>query len=84
MKYEILEAHCVFEDEKLTEVAVLWADKELVRATCITSQYSMGYDTILESDVVSPQLFQKAAGRGMYLDESKKKKYFPGKRNWSR
>lgn len=84
MNYQILEAHVVFENNKLKEVAVLWADKEFVRATSITSEPSAGYETLGSGSEVSPKLLQRVAGRGSYLDDKRKKKYFPGKRNWSR
>jgi len=84
MNYKILEAHCVFENDKLKEVAVLWADKEQVRATSITSEPNAGYETLGSGSEISPQLLQRAAGGGSYLDDKRKKKYFPGKRNWSK
>ncbi len=84
MNYQILEAHCVFENDKLKEVAVLWDDKGSVRGTFLTNEYSLGYDVLGSGSEISPQLLKRAAGRGRYLDDKRKKKYFPGKRNWSR
>ena len=84
MSYKILEAHVVFENDQLKEVAVLWDDKGAVRATYSNSTPKMGYDFLLPRDEVSPKLLQRVAGQGSYVDEQRKKKYFPGKRNWSR
>lgn len=84
MSYKILETHCIFENEKLTEVAVLWDDNGNVRATYSTLNPKSGYKSLTVNDVISPQLFQNVAGGGSYLDDKQKRKYFPGKRNWSR
>lgn len=84
MPNKILETHCVFENEKLEEVAVLWDDNGSVRATYSTSNNASGFDSLKPHDTVSPELFKRIARTGMYIDEARRKKYFPGKRNWSR
>ncbi|WP_372648238.1 hypothetical protein [Draconibacterium sp.] len=84
MTYKILESHCVFENEKLKEVAVLWDDNGFVRATYSTLDPRAGYANLSETDGITPKLLQRVAGGGSYVDEARRKKYFPGKRNWSR
>jgi len=84
MNYTILETHLVFEDNKLKEVAVLWDDHGSVRATYSTLNLRAGYQSISSTDDISQNLFQRVAAGGCYIDESRRKKYFPGKRNWSR
>jgi len=84
MSYEIIETHCVYENGKLKEVVVLWADNKRVRATCSTNKPCSGYHFLMPDDVISPDLIQRVAATGSYIDEDMKKKYFPGKRNWSR
>lgn len=84
MSYTIQEAHLTFDNEKLSEVAVLWEDGGSVRATYSTLNPKAGYSTITSKDEITPHLLQRVAGGGSYLDEAQKKKFFPGKRNWSR
>jgi hypothetical protein len=85
MDYEILEAHLVYtETGKLKEVAVLWNDHGNVRATYSTLNPRPGYQNLTSNDAISPHLLQKVAAGGSYVDEERRKKYFPGKRNWSR
>ncbi len=84
MNYQIIETHIIYENGKLKEVAVLWADGEYVRATYITNQPISGYSFIMPNDRLSDELLQKAAAGGRYVDEKRKKKYFGGRRNWSR
>lgn len=84
MSYKILETHVVFENNQLKEVAVLWDDNGAARATYAINTPTAGYGFITPTDCISWQLFQRVAGAGMYLDDKRKKKYFPGKRNWSR
>lgn len=84
MSYKILETHCVFENDKLKEVAVLWDDNGSVRATYSTLNPRAGYEILTAKDAISPQLLQRVAGGGSYVDEDRRKKYFPGKRDWSR
>lgn len=83
MSYKILETHCVFENDKLNEVAVLWDDNGAVRATYSTLNPRAGYENLTVNDTMTPQLFQRVAGGGSYVDEKRRKKYFPGKRRWS-
>jgi len=84
MPYKILETHCIFENDKLTEVAVLWDDNGAVRATYSNLNPKAGYETLTSNDVITPQLFQRVARGGSYVDEDRRKRYFPGKRKWSR
>lgn len=84
MSYTIHEAHLTFENEKLSGVAVLWDDNGAVRATFSALNPKAGYQSITSSDQITTQLLQRVAGGGDYLDEAQKKKFFPGKRNWSR
>ena len=83
MDYKILETHCVFENEKLKEVAVLWDDHGCVRATYSTLNPRAGYEKLTSNDSITPQLFQRVARGGSYVDEDRRKRYFPSKRNWS-
>jgi hypothetical protein len=84
MNYEILESHLIFENDKLIEVAVLWKDNSFVRATYSTLNPRSGYQNLTTKDSISPELFQKVAGGGSYLDQERKNKYFPGDRKWSK
>ena len=84
MNYTILDAHCIYENGKLTEVAVLWADGDFVRATYSTLNIRFGYFNLPKNTKISEGLFQEVAGAGSYLDEERKNKYFPGTRKWSK
>jgi hypothetical protein len=84
MSYDILECHCVFENDKLKEVAVLWSDNGSVRATYSNLNPKSGYETLTSKSSITPQLLQRVAGGGSYVDEERRKKYFSGNRNWSR
>jgi len=84
MNYTILEVHQVYEHDKLKELAVLWQDRRYVRATSCTSTPCGGYKFLMPNEEISQDLIQEVAGQGIYLSDTKKKKYFPGKRNWSR
>ena len=84
MNYTILQVHLTFKEGKLSEVAVLWEDDKYVRATYSTLNPKSGYQPLTDKDEISPQLFQKVAGGGSYLDEQQKKQFFPGIKNWSR
>jgi len=84
MKYRILESHITFLEEKLTEVAVLWKDGSSVRATYCSLHFKAGHQNLTLNDTLSPELLQKVAGGGSYLNDEQKKKCFPGKRNWSK
>jgi hypothetical protein len=84
MSYKILETHCVYDNNQLKEVAVLWDDNGNVRATYSTLDPRSGYENLGSNAVVNPQLFQRVAAGGSYVDDKRRKKYFPGKRNWSR
>jgi hypothetical protein len=85
MRYKVFEVHEVYEDGKLTEIAVLWesnAEYGWVRSSYCTATPCGGYKFLLPKDQVSPELIQQVAGYGMNLPDNKKKKYFPGKRKW--
>lgn len=84
MAYKILEIHCIFNQDKLTELAVLWDDNGRVRATYSNLSLKAGYDSLSAADTVTPQLIQRVAGYGSYLDDDRKKRYFGGKREWGR
>lgn len=84
MAYKILEAHFVYEKGKLHEVAVLWDDNGFIRATYSNLKPSAGYETLTTNDEISPALLQRVAGGGSYVDEVRREKYFPNKKNWSR
>lgn len=84
MEYTILETHLTFKNNILIEVAVLWSDDGSVRGTYSTLNPKSGYATLSSNDVINPQLFQKVAGGGSYLDDAQKNKYFPGERKWSK
>lgn len=84
MSYTILETHLVFQKNQLIECAVLWDDNGYVRATYSDLTRKAGYNNLTTKSIISPDLFQEVAGYGTYLDDARKKKYFPGKRNWSR
>ena len=84
MSYKIIEVHQVYKNGKLDELAVLWESNPLgwVRATYCTTAISCGYRFLSKNDVLSPTLVQAVAGQGMRLPMDKRRKYFPGKRNW--
>lgn len=84
MSHEIKETHLVFENENLKEVVVLWADKDSLRATYATSKLMDGSVSFSEKEPITNELFQRVAGAGIYLDDDRKKKYFPNVKNWSR
>lgn len=85
MSYKILETHCIFTDNVLTEVAVLWADGPgCVRATYSNLNPKAGYESLTSNDTINPNLFQRVARGGSYVDEKRRIKYFSGERNWSR
>lgn len=84
MGYEIKETHIIFDAEGIQEIAVLWADKDDLRATYLTTQPTAGYGRINATDALTNDLLQNVAGRGIYLDDARKKKYFPSVKNWSR
>ncbi len=85
MDYQILETHCVYDENgKPEEVAVLWQDGDGVRATYVNDQPIGGYQFIHPNDVEGEDFFQRVAARGQYVTDKQKKKYFPGKRKWTR
>ncbi len=85
MNYQILETHCVYnENGKPKEVAVLWQDGDGVRATYVNDQPTRCYKFILPNDVIDADFFQEVAAYGHYITDKQRKKYFPGKREWTR
>jgi hypothetical protein len=85
MSYKILESHIVNDNGRPAIIAVTWESAPgYVRATYITDKPSSGYDWITPHDQISPDLLQKAARAGMNLSDDLKKKFFPGKRKWSK
>ncbi|HAH24905.1 MAG TPA: hypothetical protein DCL77_14325 [Prolixibacteraceae bacterium] len=86
MSYKIIEVHQVYQDNKLSEIAVLWQENELgwVRASYCTTERCSGYKFLLPNDILSDKLIQQVAGAGMNLTDDKKAIYFPGKRKWGR
>lgn len=84
MDYKIVEIHCIYENGKLKEVAVLWDDNGFMRATYSTLNPRSGYASLTENDAITPQLIQRVAAGGSYVDEERREKYFPGERSWSR
>ncbi|MBE7648304.1 hypothetical protein [Tenacibaculum finnmarkense] len=81
MKYTILETHLTFKNDKLTQVAVLWLNYGDIGATYSTLNPKAGYQSLTSNDTINPELFQRVAGGGSYLDENQKKQYFP-KQKW--
>lgn len=81
MTYTILETHLTFENNKLTQVAVLWENYGDVRATYSNLSPNAGYQNLTANETINSQLFQKVAGGGSYLDDKQKKQYFP-KQKW--
>lgn len=87
MNYKIIEVHCIYEKNKLQEVAVLWLSNEeenWVRSSFATSKPCWAYKFIEPGDELSPSLLQEIAAQGDNLPDAKKSKYFPGKRKWER
>jgi hypothetical protein len=86
MSYKIIEVHQVYQDNKISEVAVLWQENELgwVRASHCTTSPCSGYKFLKSDETLSPELIQKVAGQGMNLPDEKKAIFFPGKRKWEK
>lgn len=86
MSYKIIEVHQVYQDNKLSEIAVLWQSNEMgwVRASYCTTKPCAGYKYLMDNETLSPELVQKVAGQGMNLPDEKKAIYFPGKRKWEK
>lgn len=84
MEYDIKETHIIFDAKGIKEIAVLWADNDNLRATYLTTELTAGYGRINVDDTITNDLLQNVAGRGIYLDDKRKKKYFPSVKNWSR
>lgn len=86
MRYNIIEVHQKYENNQLSEIAVLWESNEIgwVRASYCTCEPCNGYKFLMPNEELSPMLIQQVAGQGMNLPDAKKKKYFPGKKQWER
>lgn len=86
MDYKIEEVHQTYKNDKLEEVAVLWQSNEMgwVRASYCNTKPCQGYKFITPFDKLSPELIQEVAGQGANLPDAKKKKYFPGIKQWER
>lgn len=84
MNYNIIQTHILFENDTIAEIAVLWKDGDLFRATYASSKPISGYLYISKNEQVSIELFQRVAGQGLYLDPERKKRYFPKIKNWSK
>ena len=84
MSYTIQEVHIGYQDNKITELAVVWQSNEKgwVRASYCTTKPCVGYAFLSSNAVLKPELIQQVAGEGMNLPDELKTKYFPGKRNW--
>lgn len=82
---KIKETHVVFNIDGYVELlAVLWEDGDFVRATLANYYAFQGYEYIKPKTSISNDLIQRVANAGRYLTDEEKKKYFPGKRKWSR
>ena len=86
MSYIIIEVHCTYHENKLSEVAVLWQSNEKgwVRASYCNLKPCYGYKFLLPKEEISMSLIQDVAGSGANLPDDKKIKYFPGKKLWER
>ena len=86
MSYKIIQVHMLYEENKLSEVAVLWQSNERgwVRASYFIAKPCPGYGNIQPHHVLSPEFIQEIAGYEMNLPDEKKKLYFPGKRKWGK
>jgi hypothetical protein len=84
MNYIIQEVHMVCQNNKITELAVLWQSNERgwVRASYCTTKPCIGYAFLSTNELLRPELIQQVAGEGMNLPDELKTKYFPGKRKW--
>lgn len=86
MSYKIIEVHQIYTEGAISEIAVLWESNTngWVRSSYCTTKPCSGYKFIMPGEALSAELIQQIAGQGMNLPDSKKKIYFPGKRNWDR
>lgn len=84
--YKIIEVHMVYKENKLEEIAVLWQENERgwVRASYSNTKPIGGYEFLMPNEKLDDNLIQRVAGAGMNLPDNKKKKYFPGKKQWGR
>lgn len=87
MSYIIIEVHQVYDDNKLSVIAVLWesnppGSRGWVRASYFTTRPVAGYDFLLPNDQINADLIQRVAGQGVNLPDNLKEKFFPGKRKW--
>jgi len=84
MSYIIQEVHIEYQNNSITELAVLWQSNERgwVRASYCTTKPCIGYAFLSTNELLRPELIQQVAGEGMNLPDELKTKYFPGKRKW--
>jgi len=84
MSYNIQEVHIEYQNNSITELAVLWQSNERgwVRASYCTTKPCSGYAFLSINELLRPELIQQVAGQGMNLPDELKTKYFPGKRKW--
>jgi len=86
MRYKIIEVHIHYQENTISEIAVLWQSNELnwVRSSYMITTPCPGYGYLKPGFILSSELIQEVAGYGMNLPDDKKKVYFPGKRLWER
>jgi len=84
MSYTILAVHIEYQQNRISEIAVLWQSNERgwVRASYCTTKPCMGYAFLTSNATLEPQLIQQVAGQGMNLPDELKPKYFPGEKKW--
>ncbi len=86
MEYTLTDVYITYKGGELKEIAVVWNDGDTgyVRGTYIDNRPKGGYDYIKPGEEISDELLNRAAGYGVYLDNERKKTYFPEISNWSR
>lgn len=86
MSYTILAVHIEYQQNRISEIAVLWQSNERgwVRASYCTTKPCMGYAFLTSNATLEPQLIQQVAGQGKNLPDELKTKYFPGERKWEK
>ena len=84
--YPVIEVHIKYQENKITELAVLWQENEKgwVRASYCNTKPCWGYAYLKPDELLSPQLIQDVAGSGMNLPYELKIVYLPGERKWGR
>jgi hypothetical protein len=84
MSYTIQEVHIGYQDNRITELAVVWQSNERgwVRASYCITKPCVGYTFFSTNELPRPELIQQVAEEGMNLLDELKTKYFPDKRKW--